>query len=189
MMRLRNGKTISNVESSVKMTPVKHTPKEEHSQSNGEITMRLRNRKIVTNSKTIVAENHCKRYYIRLLNELLIIHHDEAKKPNNFSNVMTTLTNILDVTAKFLSVLALSPSNESHLRFADTITYKSIVWLDEITNHGIRYPFDAELKTKIRNLCDKIMVVQMRILTFHLKKDVFENKTEIIQKKINKLCV
>ena len=185
-MKLRNGKTISNVESSVKMTPVKHTPKQERSQSNCEIMMRLRNGKMITNPTT-TSEKLSKEYYINLLNVLLTMHHSEARKPNNFSNSMTTLMNILDVTAELLSVL--SPSNASHFRFADTVTNRSIVWLDQIMNHAKHHHFDAELKTKTRDLCDKIMVVQMRTSTFfNLIKDVFENKTEIIQKKINKLC-
>ena len=186
-MTLRNGKTTSNVESPVKMTPVKQTPKEERSQSNDEIMMRLRNGKVVTNTTTTFdTKTHCKEHYTLLLKALMYINEIEAKKPNNFSNTITSIINILVITAKFLSFL--SPSTASHLRFADMVTNRSIVWLDDIMNRAKYCNFDAEIKTKIQDLCDKIMIVQMCILTFQLKKDIFENKTEIIQKKINKLC-
>lgn len=185
-MTLRNGKTTSNVESPVKMTPVKHTPKEERSQSNDEIMMRLRNGKVVTNTTTFDTNTHSKEHYMLLLKSLMYMNEIEAKKPNNFSNTITSIINILVITAKLLSFL--SPSTTSHLRFADMVTNRSIVWLDDIMNRTKYCIFDAEIKTKIQDLCDKIIIVQMRILTFQLKKDIFENKTEIIQKKINKLC-
>ena len=80
-MTLRNGKTTSNVEFPVKMTPVKQTPKEERSQSNDEIMMRLRNGKVVTNTTTTFdTKTHCKEHYMLLLKALMYINEIEAMR-------------------------------------------------------------------------------------------------------------